>query len=119
MRGIPEFNFPAFRAATKRLRDVGWIVYSPHEMDEVFASPDIAEGSESYEKGKEVDPNIRSYIRRDLHIIVNELQDGDAIVLLPGWSDSVGAHAECGVAKWCKLEVLMLEEAARDIQARP
>jgi hypothetical protein len=39
MRGIPEYNFPAFREATAWLRANGWAIFSPAERDE--NDPDI------------------------------------------------------------------------------
>ena len=33
MTGIPEFNYPAFEAAARRLRDAGFDVVSPHEVN--------------------------------------------------------------------------------------
>ena len=34
MRGIPEFNFPAFHKAAAKLRAEGHFVFSPAERDE-------------------------------------------------------------------------------------
>ena len=109
MRGIPEYNFPAFHSAAKELRARGWYVYSPAEMDTVFLAPEVVDPA-SYTVGAPVNDS-RIYVRRDLHIIVNELHDGDAVILLPGWERSSGAMAEAAVAKWCELRVLSLEEA--------
>ncbi len=95
MRGIEAFNFPAFEAATAALRALGWHVFSPAEFDQTFGYTD----------------ENRGYIRRDLHVIVNELHDGYAIIMLPGWQKSVGANAERDVAEWCKLDRYDLAEA--------
>ena len=77
MRGVPEFNFPAFEEAAAKLRKKGWLVFSPAEFDAQF-----------HTTGDKV--TVLTYIRRDLHIIVNELGAADAIVLLPNWQESIG-----------------------------
>ncbi len=94
MRGIVKFNFPAFEAAAASLRALGWHVFSPAELDIQFGFTD----------------ELRAYIRRDIHVIVNELQNGDAIILLPGYAESVGAQAELAVAVWCELDIYTIAE---------
>ena len=94
MRSIPEFNFPAFHAAAKTLREMGFHVFSPAEMDAIFTP------------SGELDP-VHKYVRRDLHIIVNELHPpNDGLVMLPGWADSTGARAERAVGLWCGLKIM-------------
>lgn len=97
MRGIPEFNFPAFHDAAKQLRQLGYLVFNPAEFDQIFClDPKIAQP-------------IHDYIRRDVHIIINELTPGrDGVVLLPGWAYSSGATAEHALAKWCGLNIWTL-----------
>jgi hypothetical protein len=107
MRGIPDFNFPAFNHCTARLRESGYHVFSPAEMDKIYAPEVLEDNKESTAKGKEICNSMHDYVRRDLHIIVNELkpENGDFLVVLPGWERSTGAVAEVGVARWCKLNV--------------
>ena len=96
MRGLPFLNYPAFHLAAMRLRDSGYIVLNPSELESFFG------------------PNgqIHDLIRRDVHVIVNELKPPiDGIVLLPGWEKSVGARAEKHLAEWCGLWVMTLKEA--------
>jgi len=104
MRGFPEFNYPAFHEAARLLRAKGHHVFSPAEFDGIF-SPAVE------------DPNglitahpIHTYIRRDTHLIINELiPPNDGIALLPGWEASKGVYAERALALWCELKVESLE----------
>jgi hypothetical protein len=93
MTGIPQFNFPAFDAAAAALREAGYDVVSPAEMDDpetraaALASPDGAPGS-----GSSSGETWGDFLARDVKLIA----DGglDAIVVLPGWERSRGARLE-------------------------
>ena len=94
MRGIPEFNFPAFHAAAKRLRECGHIVFSPAEKDMERHGTDISKGNAT---GSEAEAaathgfNLRLALAEDLEYICTH---ADAVALLPGWEKSKGAMAE-------------------------
>jgi hypothetical protein len=105
MRGIPNFNFPAFHEAAAALRALGYHVFSPAEFDMIF-SPAI----EAADGMLEAHP-IHGYIRRDCHVIINELHPPeDGVALLPGWENSKGAFAEVALAKWCGLKINTVKE---------
>jgi hypothetical protein len=97
MTGYEGFNFPAFRAATARLRGLGIDVRSPHEWDEDEnggRAPTIGEAKPwSY------------YLRRDLHLLL----ECEAVAVLPGWRDSKGATLEVHVASALGMPVLDAE----------
>jgi hypothetical protein len=86
MRGVPGFNYPAFHAATARWRAAGHEVYNPAEADtEAGVTGDVA-----------VSPKMANTL------ILNGLQrlaECDAIAMLPGWEDSLGALAEISFAR--------------------
>lgn len=88
MRGYPLYNFPAFDEAAESLREAGWKVVSPADLDRDNGfDPEIGEGPV---------PPLDDCIKRDLKAVL----ECDAIVLLPGWEKSTGAKAEYEVAKW-------------------
>ena len=92
MRGIPDFNFPAFHAAAARLRQAGFIVFSPAERDEALYGTELlktATGSEAGATDKGF--SIRDALGADTAWICAE---SEGCVLLPGWEDSRGAVAE-------------------------
>jgi nucleoside 2-deoxyribosyltransferase len=89
MSGYPEFNFPMFREAAKHLREEGYEVVSPQEMDEEL---DGFDGT-----GEHPNPDHKIYMARDLPRVV----ECDGIYLLPGWSQSKGALAELFTAIAC------------------
>lgn len=94
MTGIPQFNFPAFDAAAAMLRDWGYDVVSPAELDnkrDRAAAMRSKDGS-ALSYGKGVKATWGDFLARDVKLI----SDGgiEAIVTLPGWRKSRGARLE-------------------------
>lgn len=103
MSGYPEYNAPAFREAATHLRERGWDVLSPVELDE-------SEGFKHEEQqGDELtEEEYLEFLRRDL-LRVLEDPNVKAAVALPGWEKSRGAA----------LEVHVLRSLGRPIFAYP
>lgn len=107
MRGIKEFNFPAFRRATKILRDRGYEVVSPHELDEA-AGYDWA-GFTGNEDLAAFNFDITERLTDDIRLI----GECDAVVCLDGWTNSSGASAEVSFAWATGRKVYLFEEGNR------
>jgi hypothetical protein len=96
MSGIPKFNFPAFYEAGKVLREAGYDVVSPAELDdsehsgEAMASPDGSPGSSSTTWGE--------CLARDVRIIADTV---GGVVFLPDWEGSRGARLEAFTGLLC------------------
>lgn len=102
MRGIEDYNFPAFDAARDRGKELGWDVISPADIDRESG---IHESTDA----ELVDtlPMIREFVQRDSAAIASlRAEDGDAVAMLPGWENSTGARAEIFIAIWMGLKVL-------------
>lgn len=102
MTGIPQFNFPAFEEAANSLRNRGFKIVSPAELD----SPAVREFCMASPDGKYSNNNIAGetwgqMLTRDVRIVADEV---DGVVLLPGWENSRGARLEAFVAKLCNKE---------------
>lgn len=85
MTGVPEFNYPAFHEAAKRLRWVGFEVLCPAEH------PDGLSYAE--------------YMRKDILMVLA----AEAIVVLPGWEKSRGAQIEVSIGRALDLPILDAE----------
>lgn len=87
MRGLPEFNFPAFHKEAALLRDKGWKIFSPAERDEAdeALNGDWAVGTQR---------GLDYFMQYDLAAVCQT----DAVIYLPGWEDSQGARLEGMVA---------------------
>lgn len=106
MQGIPEFNFPAFHAATRALRAAGHTVFNPAEKDNERHGVDISKGNMAGDESiaaKEHGFNLREALGINLAWICAE---ADAIALLPGWEKSKGAQAERATAIALGLELI-------------
>lgn len=79
MRGLPQYNYPAFHEAAQRLREVGHEVFDPADL----TFPWDAEGA-------------RAAMGAELAWICAE---GEGIALLDGWERSLGAAAEIATAR--------------------
>ena len=86
MRGYPEYNFPRFREAAAQLREMGYDVLSPAELDEEL---------DGFDGTTEWQGTIKEAMKRDLPSVLS----CDAVVLLEGWQNSQGAKLEAHVAK--------------------
>lgn len=89
MTGIPDYNYPAFREASKKLRDFGQVVFDP---------------SEAFDGRTDLPKEV--YMRKDIEMILK----ADVVALLPGWQNSSGAQLEVEVAKQCGIPIRLLEE---------
>jgi Domain of unknown function (DUF4406) len=108
MTGIKCFNYPAFDVAVEKLRDDGFKVTSPHELDDpdtraaALASPDGSPGS-----GSANGETWGDFLARDLKLIADS--DIEEIRVLPGWFRSKGARLETFVAQLCGKPVCYLD----------
>lgn len=107
MRGIPEFNYPAFHAASAKLRADGHVVFSPAEKDIERDGVDWGKAQTDGDlKAAEAKGfSLRQALGDDLAWICSE---AEAIALLPGWQHSKGANAERATALALGLEIIIL-----------
>lgn len=108
MRGIPEFNFPAFHAATAKLRAKGYMVFNPAERDNERHGVDISKGNSMGDVAvatRAYGFNLREALGEDLEFICRH---ADVVALLPGWQNSKGALAERATAVALGLEIMEL-----------
>lgn len=112
MRGIPEFNFPAFFAAEEKLRELGYAVFNPAARDNARHGTDISNGNATgceAQAAAQHGFSLREALSADLRYICEE---ADMIVLLPGWQGSKGAMAEAAAAEALGLEIVELTNVA-------
>ncbi len=93
MRGLPEFNFPAFDEAAAPLRAAGHEVFSPADHDRSTGfDPTGLSGNEPL---TDLGFDLRAALNTDLEWITTQ---ADAVFLLDGWESSSGARAELAAA---------------------
>lgn len=116
MRGYPNFNFAAFDFAARKLRDLGFEVFSPAENDRQNnpAVEDNPTGDVALAE-KTTGFTRRNALEQDTSWICRE---ATAIALLPGWAKSTGAIAEHALAEALGLSILKLGKEF-NIHAQP
>ena len=103
--GMPDDNREAFFEAERQLCQAGWYVFNPIRIDDECP---VVHSKQCEEE------EYRGYAERDLAVILKLMraEDGDAIVLLPGWRNSPGSKAEWHVAMWVGMDVFYSVEEA-------
>lgn len=94
MRGLPEYNYPAFNAAAAKLRADGWTVENPVELGAYLGTPDEINADEKR-------LNLLMAYERSIVGLC------DAIYLLRGWENSEGARLELRTALNLNLQVML------------
>ena len=113
MRGIPFLNFPVFDEAAHVARAQGFNVVNPVELDREHGIDPVNDPA-SVDRAQEADPNLtQTIVQRDCAVVTGlDKGRGDGLILLPGWTKSVGARAEVGLALWLELRFLVYESTA-------
>ena len=109
MTGYPHFNFTAFEEAAVCLRELGYIIISPAELD----NDELAKAAKASKKGLIEDlPTTETWgeiLARDVRIIADEC---DGIIFLPHWFKSKGATLEAVVGLLCGHEFYVWSEGS-------
>jgi hypothetical protein len=96
MTGLPQFNFPAFIAATGELRARGYDIVSPAELDSCAvrrAALNSTDGALDA-NGKVAGETWGEILSRDVRVVADDV---DGVVFLPDWIKSRGAKLEAFV----------------------
>ena len=101
MRGIEEYNFPAFRKQTAWLRGLGWKVFSPAERDEMDSTIDHTLDVAGWQGSRGLD----YFMAYDLKAVC----EMDCVICLPGWEHSQGARLETVTAVEINHPVFVIE----------
>lgn len=87
MKGYPSHNWPAFDEEARLLREAGYEVVTPTEVNG------------TYEEAAKL--AYETCLRNDLKAML----ECDAVATLPGYTQSFGATLECHIANCLKMEV--------------
>jgi nucleoside 2-deoxyribosyltransferase len=97
MRGFPQFNFPEFDRWAGILRDLGFAVISPAEMDrEAGIDEKTLSDADITQQMK------REFMSRDCEAVCQ----ADAVAVMPGWDKSHGAMIEVSLASVISIPVI-------------
>lgn len=112
MRGIAEFNFPAFYSAAKFLREqFGFEVFSPAEKDNEVHGEEFIKQFATAEEANIPNAEAQGFsLRRALGDDTAWIcASADGVAMLPGWEKSRGAQAEVALAKALGLNLFPLQ----------
>jgi hypothetical protein len=99
MTGYPQFNFPAFTAAAAVLREYGYEIISPAELDSNAVKVEALNSTDGkLHNGKIAGETWGEILARDVKIVADSV---DGLVFLPGWESSRGARLEAFVGLLC------------------
>jgi Domain of unknown function (DUF4406) len=93
MSGIPQFNFPLFLRVAKALRNQGYDIVSPAEIDD-YEDKLVAMNSKDG-RFRPGDKTWGDFLARDVKLLADGGITG--IIFLPGWEASAGAKLEATV----------------------
>lgn len=112
MRNHPYYNYASFKTVEQELVKLGYDAVNPHTLDfneTGFNVLDLPPDTDWTKIPSFID--LKNLVMRD----ISSLTSCDAIFILPGWENSIGASAELAVAHWLNLRVLKeLPKPAKD-----
>lgn len=109
MTGIPLSNWPHFEEWQAKLEAVGWHIVSPTRIDEAVGMVLAVRNASDDVVSVMTTPKFD--YEKILKIDFLAIEACDAIILLPGWTNSNGAKRELAHAMSLGLQVFTAEEA--------
>lgn len=101
MLGKPYYNYPSFMASEDAVKGLGYDPVNPARMD-MDSGFDCYSLPPDYDWDKLPEGDFMAQARkRDMDAV----ESSDAIYMLEGWENSLGANAELAFAKWKRLPV--------------
>ena len=110
MRGIEEYNFPAFHKEADWLRSKGWKIFSPAERDEADPTIDPKRNIAGWHGSRGLD----YFMSFDLKAVCEH----EAVILMKGWETSQGARLEAMVAVEIDHPVFEIVRGPRALRSR-
>jgi hypothetical protein len=114
MSNKPQFNFPMFFRVGKRLRELGYDIVSPAEIDDkedngaALQSPDGDPTNRTHMNNK----TWGDFLARDVKLLADGGITG--IIFLPEWETSSGAKLEATVGLLKKFEFMRWDEDSNE-----
>lgn len=108
MSYVPQFNVPLFDKVAAELRNKGYTIISPAELDSskmrawALQSPDGNPANVKEETGE----TWGDVLARDVRLVADGI---DGIIFLPNWNKSRGAKLEAFVGLLCKKEFYLYD----------
>ena len=102
MRGHHDYNYPAFDRQARILKQQGWMVINPADMDREKEQPDADPLEFDPTKSYGDSEFMRGTLKRDLVAICDKCT---AIYMMSGWESSRGAQTEWHLAKALGIEI--------------
>lgn len=113
MRGLADYNFPAFYQAEAMLDLWGFKVHNPARMDIRAAKAGFNRATQT------VIPDTTFKIEEVLRRDFDAIKQCDAVIVLPGWEKSSGAQRELAFAQSIGIPVFKFDVASPlDIEAQ-
>lgn len=117
MTGYPQFNIPAFDKAAEYLRDSGYVVTSPAELDGPVVRAQLMLSKHGHAYDLPVSLTWGDFLARDVKMMADDGIEG--VVVLSGWHKSKGARLETFVAHaLCGLPVLRMHWTEGELHLR-
>lgn len=114
MSNIPQFNYPRFFELAKVLREEGFQIVSPAELDSpatvkaAMASPDGKLGS-----GVVNGETWGDFLARDVKLVADDV---DGVFVMDGWETSKGARLELFVAHLAGKPIFTIKEVSGGLE---